>query len=84
LYVHLPVTPDASESRPAVASKSKSGKKLQTKAGTSVVHYKVQRGETLYSIAKSHNVTVEALKQDNGNLPTLRPGKVLVIGNSSR
>jgi membrane-bound lytic murein transglycosylase D len=84
LYVHLPVTPDASESRRAVATKSKSKKMLQTEPGNLVVHHKVQRGETLYSIAKSHNITVEALKQDNGNLPTLRPGMVLVIGNPSR
>jgi len=84
LYVHLPVTPDASESRRVVASKSKSKNTLQTKAANAVVHHKVRRGETLYSIAKSHNITVEALKQDNGNLPTLRPGMVLVIGNSNR
>jgi membrane-bound lytic murein transglycosylase D len=84
LYVHLPVTPDAGESRRAAASKSKSQKMLQSKVANPVVRHKVQRGETLYSIAKSHNITVEALKQDNGNLPTLRPGMVLVIGNPSR
>ena len=84
LYVHLPVTPDASASHRSVASKSKSKKTLETKSGNSLVHHKVQRGETLYSIAKSHNITVEALKQDNGDLPTLRPGMVLVIGNPSR
>ncbi len=84
LYVHLPVTPDADESRRTVASKSKSNNTLQPKSGNSVVHHKVQRGETLYSIAKSHNITVEALKQDNGNLPALRPGMVLVIAAPSR
>ena len=73
LYIHLPVAPDASQ---AVASKSKSKKALHTKT---VVHHKVQPGETLYSIAKSHNTTVDALKQGNGNLATLRPGMVLVI-----
>jgi membrane-bound lytic murein transglycosylase D len=83
LYVHLPVTPDASAIYRAVASKSKYKKALH-KSGNPVVRHKVQRGETLYSIAKSHNITVEALKQDNGNLPTLRPGMVLVIGNPSR
>jgi membrane-bound lytic murein transglycosylase D len=80
LYVHLPVTPDAG----VVASKPNSKNRLRTKAANSVVHHKVQRGETLYSIAKSHNITVDALKQDNGNLPTLRPGMVLVIANPSR
>jgi membrane-bound lytic murein transglycosylase D len=81
LYVHLPVAPDASGNRASAASKSKSRKTLHTK---SVVHHKVQPGETLYSIAKSHNTTVDALKQGNGNLATLRPGMVLVIGSTSR
>ncbi len=84
LYIHLPVAPDAAESQQAVASKSKSKKKLQADASKSVVHHKVQPGETLYSIAKSHNVTVNDLKENNGNLANLRPGMVLVIANPSR
>jgi len=84
LSIHLPVAPDTSENRQAFASKSKPNKRLQTTASKSVVHHKVQPGETLYSIAKSHNTTVDALKQGNGNLATLRPGMVLVIGNPSR
>jgi membrane-bound lytic murein transglycosylase D len=84
LYIHLPVAPVTSESRQAVASKSKSKKRLQATASKSVVHHKVQPGETLYSIAKSHNVTVDALKENNGNLANLRPGMVLVIGSPSR
>jgi membrane-bound lytic murein transglycosylase D len=84
LYIHLPVTPDASENRKAVASKSKSKKTLHAVPSKTVVHHKVQPGETLYSIAKSHNTTVDALKQGNGNLATLRPGMVLVIANPSR
>ena len=84
LYVHLPVAPDASGNYDAVASKSKSKKTLHTITSKSVVHHRVQAGETLYSIAKSHNTTVDALKQGNGNLATLRPGMVLVIGNPSR
>src|SRR5580693_3142484 len=67
LYIHLPVAPDAAESQHAVASKSKLKKKLQADASKSVVHHKVQPGETLYSIAKSHNVTVDDLKENNGN-----------------
>src|SRR5579862_1256215 len=81
VYVHLPVTPDAREDRPAVASKSKSKNTLHAASASRVVHHKVQRGETLYSIAKSHNITVDTLKQDNGNLATLRPGMILVIAN---
>ncbi len=84
LYIHLPVAPDAGESRQTVASKSKSKKKLQADASTGVVHHKVQPGETLYSIAKSHNITVDDFRENNGNLANLRPGMVLVIGNPSR
>jgi membrane-bound lytic murein transglycosylase D len=84
LYVHLPVAPDATESRKAAASKSHSKNKLQASASSSVVHHKVQPGETLYSIAKSHNVTVDDLKENNGNLANLRPGMILVIGTPSR
>ena len=81
LYVRQPVTPGANDDSPQVASKSKSRRKLHAAAEGSVVRHKVQRGETLYSIAKSHNVTVDSIKQDNGNLATLRPGMILVIGN---
>jgi LysM repeat protein len=84
LYIHLPVAPDASGNHDAIVSKSKSRKTLHALPSKSVVHHKVQPGETLYSIAKSHNTTVDALKQGNGNLATLRPGMVLVIGNPSR
>lgn len=78
LYVHLPVTPGQEELH-SLASKSKSRKILHTASARKVVHHKVQPGETLYSIAKSHNTSVAALKQDNGNLVTLRPGMILVI-----
>jgi membrane-bound lytic murein transglycosylase D len=81
LYVHLPIAPDASESQ-AITSKSKSKTRLQPTSAKTVVHHKVQRGETLSSIAKSHNTTVDALKEDNGNLANLRPGMILVISPS--
>jgi membrane-bound lytic murein transglycosylase D len=84
LYVHLPVAPDTTGSHEAVASKSKSRKTLHSIPSKTVVHHKVQPGETLYSIAKSHNTTVDALKQGNGNLATLRPGMILVISNPIR
>jgi membrane-bound lytic murein transglycosylase D len=84
LYVRLPVTPDAREDYSTSAVKSKSKKTLHTAVASGVVHHKVQRGETLSSIAKSHNITVDALKQDNGNLANLRPGMVLVIATPGR
>jgi len=84
LYIHLPIAPDASQTRQVVASKSKSKNSLHTATSKAVVHHKVQRGETLSSIAKSHNTTVDALKENNGNLANLRPGMVLVISSPSR
>ncbi|HYA24076.1 MAG TPA: LysM peptidoglycan-binding domain-containing protein [Terriglobales bacterium] len=78
LYIHLPVAPNANpETRSAAKSKSK--KNLDQTVASRAVRHTVQRGETLYSIAKSHNTTVAALKQSNGNLATLRPGMILVI-----
>ena len=65
--------------RPTSSSKSKSKKTLHAAADKSAVRHKVEPGETLYSIAKSHNTTVAALKQQNGNLATLKPGMILLI-----
>jgi membrane-bound lytic murein transglycosylase D len=80
LYIHLPVAPGQGQEQ--VASNSKSRKASQTSSTT--VRHKVQPGETLYSIAKSHNTTVDALKQTNGNLATLRPGMILLITPAER
>lgn len=55
----------------AVASTSR-----QTEA---IVHHKVKQGETLYSIASTYKTTVDALKRNNRNVATLRPGMILVI-----
>jgi membrane-bound lytic murein transglycosylase D len=79
LYVRLPVTPSSDEKRSADLTKSKSKKTLHAAAGSGEVRHTVEPGETLYSIAKSHNTTVAALKQQNGNLATLRPGMILLI-----
>jgi membrane-bound lytic murein transglycosylase D len=83
LYIHLPVAPDP-DAKPQIASKPKSSNSLRASASKSVVHHKVQRGETLSSIAKSHNTTVDALKENNRNLANLRPGMILVIANPAR
>jgi membrane-bound lytic murein transglycosylase D len=79
LYVHLPVTPSNTETHLASSTKSHSKNTLHAKNHSTAVHHKVQPGETLSSIAKSHNTTVSALRQSNGNLATLRPGMILVI-----
>ncbi len=83
VYVHLPVSPGRGEEE-HVASKSHSKKALHTASAKSVVHHKVQQGETLYSIASSYNTTVAALKENNRNVAVLRPGMILIIGNPSR
>jgi membrane-bound lytic murein transglycosylase D len=82
LYVHLPVTPDAEAISQRAPVKSKEAKALRSKSErNNVLKHKVRPGETLYSIAKSHNTTVAALKQNNHNLAVLRPGMILLIQN---
>ena len=44
-----------------------------------VVHHRVKSGETLYSIANLYNTTVAALKRENRNIATLRPGMILTV-----
>jgi len=74
LYVHLPVNPSDS----SVPAKSMGHKSLSAGAATSVRH-SVKPGETLYSIANSYNTTVAAIKENNHNTTTLRPGMILLI-----
>ncbi len=83
LYLHLPLPPGVEEAR-AATSKQRSKNDLRAEGSKRVLRHKVQPGETLYSIAKSHNTTVAALKQNNGNLATLRPGMILLISPSVR
>jgi membrane-bound lytic murein transglycosylase D len=45
----------------------------------SVLHHKVKSGETFYSIATTYKTTVAALKRNNQNVATLRPGMVLIV-----
>lgn len=74
LYVHLPVNPSDSP----VPAKSMGHKSLSAGAASSVRH-SVKPGETLYSIANSYNTTVGAIKENNHNTTTLRPGMILLI-----
>jgi membrane-bound lytic murein transglycosylase D len=85
VLLHLPISPGA---KTEVASKksssrsrtAKSGSRAETTASASgVVRHKVKRGETLSSIASSYKTTVTAIKHDNRNIATLRPGMILVI-----
>jgi LysM repeat protein len=77
IYVHLPVTRSLRE-QPARASTAKS-KKAPAQDAAKVVHHKVKQGETLSSIATSYKTTVSALRRDNSNAASLRPGMILVI-----
>jgi len=47
-----------------------------------VLHHKVKSGETFYSIATTYKTTVAALKRNNQNVATLRPGMILVVQQS--
>jgi membrane-bound lytic murein transglycosylase D len=82
VYVHLPVSPGAGQSDVvSAASKSKHKKAVtpSSRPTDAVVHHKVKQGETLYSIASTYKITVDALKRSNRNVAVLRPGMVLVI-----
>ncbi len=82
VYVHLPITPNADRvARASNSPKSRQKKAVQAAQSSKnpTVHHKVKQGETLYSIASVYKTTVDALKRDNRNVATLRPGMVLVI-----
>lgn len=79
LYVHLPVSPGAAPQETRTASKSKRSSHLVAAKNGMGVHHTVKQGETLYSIANNYNTSVEAIKQTNAHVATLRPGMVLVI-----
>ncbi|MGA8868859.1 MAG: LysM peptidoglycan-binding domain-containing protein [Candidatus Sulfotelmatobacter sp.] len=91
LAVHLPVTPSshdleaASSRRSAKGSKTTQTVSAKSRAAedqASVVHHKVKSGETLYSIANAYRTTVAALKRDNKDVATLRPGMILIVQQS--
>jgi peptidoglycan lytic transglycosylase D len=79
VYIHLPVTPSINQLRQTSAPKPKGKNSLRTASDSSLSRHKVKRGETLTSIASSHHTTVAALKRDNGDVATLRPGMILLI-----
>jgi LysM repeat protein len=71
----------ASSKTPSKSGRSSGTPTARTPAAAAVVHHKVKQGETLYSIASSYNTTVQALKKDNRDLATLRPGMILIVHN---
>jgi membrane-bound lytic murein transglycosylase D len=88
LYLHLPVTRSAGETQVASKRSSRSKRHAATQTASAsdhptVRHHKVKRGETLSSIANSYNTTVSALKHDNRNVASLRPGMILVVHSTN-
>jgi LysM repeat protein len=86
LYLHLPVTRTTTADTQVASKhsrKSKHAAGTQTAAASGVLHHKVKRGETLTSIATSYNTTIQALKQDNRNIASLRPGMILVVRSTN-
>jgi len=77
---HKPVqiaTTKVPASRSAKASEDSSDENESDQA--SVLHHKVKSGETFYSIATTYKTTVAALKRNNSNVATLRPGMILIV-----
>jgi membrane-bound lytic murein transglycosylase D len=79
LYLHLPVTPTLSESSHSLASSKRRSNNNLASSQNGPLRHRVKPGETLFSIATSYKTTVAALKENNSNVATLRPGMVLII-----
>jgi membrane-bound lytic murein transglycosylase D len=94
LALHLPVSPGGELASAAPTKHSSKAHTASAKTGpaksatasdedsaeqASVLHHKVKSGETLYSIATTYKTTVAALKRNNQNVATLRPGMILVV-----
>ncbi len=79
---HQTVATKAGTKPASEAASPKTKTKMSAEASAAhpaVQHHKVKQGETLYSIANSYNTTVSALKKDNRNIASLRPGMILVV-----
>jgi membrane-bound lytic murein transglycosylase D len=69
----------ASESSTEAPASVHTTAKATPRQAAATRRHTVRRGETLYSIANSYNTSVQAIKQTNSNVATLRPGMVLII-----
>jgi membrane-bound lytic murein transglycosylase D len=89
LALHLPVTPSSEPVSVATKRAKAARKPVQSSDAApvtddeneqaSVTRHTVKSGETLYSIASTYKTTVAALKRNNQNIATLRPGMILVV-----
>lgn len=81
-------TPKVSEAKPAKVQEAKPAKvekkevaKAEKKPAAASHTYKVSTGDTLYSIAKRHNIDVNQLRAMNGLKDNnVKPGQVLKVG----
>jgi membrane-bound lytic murein transglycosylase D len=64
---------------PPARKPAKSDNSENNSSEQGVLTHKVKSGETLYSIANTYKTTVAALKRNNGNVATLKPGMILVV-----
>ncbi len=56
--------------------------KRKTKDGSKLIMYTVKKGDTLYSISRKFNISVESLKNNNGlNSNTISVGQELKVPN---
>lgn len=84
LKIYRPVSDDepveASRKTRAASSKSKQHSKLTASSKGHVIHHKVVKGESLYSIAQRYDTTVNALRRANPEIKhDIFPGEVLVV-----
>jgi LysM repeat protein len=71
---------DDEEVTVAKTAKSSKSKKASSLEASKKRTHKVEKGETLTSIAERYGTTVEALKKDNRSMArNLKAGQVLVI-----
>jgi LysM repeat protein len=65
--------------RPTTTARRSTARHTTARKQVAPRRYKVRRGDTLWSIARKHGVTVEALRRSNRVSAHLAPGKVLSI-----
>lgn len=71
---------EALQVKPAPASKNASKSSVAPQSSTSSLSYKVKAGDSLEKIARSHQVTIQALKEANGLITDrIVVGKNLII-----
>ncbi len=71
--------PETVRTETARAETARTEKEKNKQEKVAVVHHRVKSGETLYSIASLYKTTVAALKRENRNIATLRPGMILTV-----